>query len=157
MEFHFKRFLFDILECYQSDFLAPDYHIDIEVPDELYLFSYPSAFNQIYRYALNNCIKHAKIPGKTLNITLSALVINDYVHFYIKDDGHGISKELLPVVFEPFVTSKRNQGGTGLGLSITYNLVTQKLGGQVKIQSLEQGGACLHIILPSSCFILKED
>lgn len=157
IEFQFKRFLFDVLECYQSDLLAPEYHIDIEVPDELYLFSYPSAFNQIYRYALNNCIKHAKIPGKTLNITLSALVINDYVHFYIKDDGYGISKELMPVVFEPFVTSKRNQGGTGLGLSITYNLVTQKLGGQVKMQSLEQGGACLHIILPSSSFILKED
>ena len=75
------------------------------------------------------------------------MVVNDFVHIYFKDDGYGIDKELLPIIFEPFITTKRHDGGTGLGLNIVYNLVTQKLKGEVKMQSPAHGGACLHIIL----------
>ncbi|CCQ09944.1 periplasmic sensor signal transduction histidine kinase [Pseudoalteromonas luteoviolacea B = ATCC 29581] len=147
----------NVLDCYQNELKEPDYHIELDIAENLYLKSYPSAFNQLLRYLLNNCIKHAKIPDKTLKITLSAMVVNDYLHFYLKDDGQGISKELLPVVFEPFVTSKRNQGGTGLGLSIAYNLVTQKLAGEIKVQSFTHGGVCFHIILPHTPFLFRKD
>ncbi|MCG9769941.1 ATP-binding protein, partial [Pseudoalteromonas piscicida] len=66
-------------------------------------------------------------------------------------------KELLPAIFEPFVTSKRFSGGTGLGLSIVYNLVTQKLKGEIKMQSPAHGGACLHIILTGTEFNFTEE
>ncbi|WP_462170129.1 sensor histidine kinase [Pseudoalteromonas xiamenensis] len=155
-EFSLKSLIKGVLDCYESELVEPEYVVTLEIPDNLYLFSYPSAFNQIFRYTINNCIKHAKIEGKPLAITLSAKVVNDYIHLYCKDDGHGISKDLLPLVFEPFVTSKRNQGGTGLGLSVTYNLVTQKLEGEIKMQSLPQGGVCIHIILPNTTFNLKD-
>nr|WP_247686862.1 ATP-binding protein [Pseudoalteromonas luteoviolacea] len=121
------------------------------------LKSYPNVFVQVFTYSLSNCIQHAKREGQLLNIVISALVVNDYIHLYIKDDGKGIDKELLPIIFEPFITTQRNQGGIGLGLSIIYNLVTQKLGGEVKIQSPAHGGACLHIILANSPFRLAGD
>nr|WP_239032859.1 ATP-binding protein [Pseudoalteromonas luteoviolacea] len=121
------------------------------------LKSYPNVFVQVFTYSLSNCIQHAKKEGQLLNIVISALVVNDYIHLYIKDDGKGIDKELLPVIFEPFITTQRNQGGIGLGLSIIYNLVTQKLGGEVKIQSPAHGGACLHIILANTSFRLAGD
>nr|WP_247684867.1 ATP-binding protein [Pseudoalteromonas luteoviolacea] len=120
------------------------------------LTSYPNVFVQILTYSLNNSIQHGKNEDKPLNIVVSALVVNEYIHVYIKDDGNGIDKELLPVIFEPFITTQRNQGGIGLGLSIIYNLVTQKLKGEVKIQSPAHGGACLHIILANTLFELKE-
>ncbi|WP_063360801.1 sensor histidine kinase [Pseudoalteromonas luteoviolacea] len=156
-EFNLKALVSGVLDCYQHELSTPDYHMEIEIPEQLMLKSYPNVFVQVFTYSLSNCIQHAKREGQLLNIVISALVVNDYIHLYIKDDGKGIDKELLPIIFEPFITTQRNQGGIGLGLSIIYNLVTQKLGGEVKIQSPAHGGACLHIILANSPFRLAGD
>ena len=135
---------------------ACDYDITFDMPDDLVINSYPSAINQIINLSIHNSIKHGKIANKKLHIMVSAMVVNNFVHIYFKDDGFGIDKEVLPVIFEPFITSKRHQVGTGLGMSIIYNLVTQKLKGEVKMQSPAHGGACLHIILPDTKFSLVE-
>ncbi|PCK33756.1 sensor histidine kinase [Pseudoalteromonas piscicida] len=155
--FNLKNLVKNVFDCYQSELTQDAYSIELEIPDNLELISYPSVFSQVVGYCINNCIKHAKVDGKKLNIVVSTVLINDYIHFYFKDDGAGIDKELLPVIFEPFVTSKRFSGGTGLGLSIVYNLVTQKLKGEVKMQSPAHGGACLHIILTGTEFMFAPE
>ena len=155
--FNLKHLVKNVFDCYQSELNQEDYAIELEIPENLTLISYPSVFSQVVGYSINNCIKHAKIDGQKLNIVVSTVLINDYIHFYFKDDGAGIDKELLPAIFEPFVTSKRFSGGTGLGLSIVYNLVTQKLKGEIKMQSPAHGGACLHIILTGTEFNFIEE
>lgn len=146
-EFNLKTLAMGVFDCYQSELKMMHCHVDFEIPDNLVLESYPAALSQIFSYCISNSMKHGKIKDKTLNIVVSAMVVNDFVHIYFKDDGYGIDKELLPIIFEPFITTKRHDGGTGLGLNIVYNLVTQKLKGEVKMQSPAHGGACLHIIL----------
>ncbi|MAD88795.1 MAG: two-component sensor histidine kinase [Pseudoalteromonas sp.] len=135
---------------------ADDYDITFDISEGLFINSYPSAINQIINLCIHNSIKHGKIANQKLHIVVSAMVVNDFVHIYFKDDGMGIDKEILPVIFEPFITSKRHSGGTGLGMSIIYNLVTQKLKGEVKMQSPAHGGACLHIILSETEFSQKQ-
>ncbi|GMM83315.1 ATP-binding protein [Pseudoalteromonas sp. MTN2-4] len=135
---------------------AEDYDITFDISEGLFINSYPSAINQIINLCIHNSIKHGKIANQKLHIVVSAMVVNDFVHIYFKDDGMGIDKEILPVIFEPFITSKRHSGGTGLGMSIIYNLVTQKLKGEVKMQSPAHGGACLHIILSETEFSQKQ-
>ncbi|TMP41589.1 sensor histidine kinase [Pseudoalteromonas citrea] len=149
-EFNLRTLVMGVFDCYQSELVSEHYSVECEIPENLVLTSYPAAFSQILSYCINNCIKHGKVDNKPLNIVVSAMVVNDFVHFYFKDDGNGIDKELIPVIFEPFITTKRHDGGTGLGLSIVYNLVTQKLKGEVKMQSPAHGGACLHIILENT-------
>ncbi|MFC3031994.1 ATP-binding protein [Pseudoalteromonas fenneropenaei] len=156
-EFNLQALVQGVLDCYQNELQTEEYHVQLEIPAELYLTSYPASFNQIFRYAINNCIRHAKIPEQVLTITITSMIVNDYLHIYLKDDGQGIPRELLPVVFEPFVTSKRNQGGTGLGLSIIYNLVSQNLKGEVKIQSPGGKGVCLHFIFPQLKYRIEEN
>ena len=57
-----------------------------------------------------------------------------------KDDGIGMSPEIRAKIFDPFSTTKRGQGGSGLGAHIMYNLITQRLAGQIKCHSeLEKG------------------
>ena len=135
---------------------ADDYDITFDISEGLFINSYPSAINQIINLCIHNSIKHGKIINQKLHIVVSAMVVNDFVHIYFKDDGVGIDKDILPVIFEPFITSKRHNGGTGLGMSIIHNLVTKKLKGEVKMQSPAHGGACLHIILSETEFSQKQ-
>jgi len=50
--------------------------------------------------------------------------------------------------FDPFFTTRRNEGGTGLGLHIVYNLVTQQLGGRMMLESRLGQGTIFRIIMP---------
>ena len=50
--------------------------------------------------------------------------------------------------FDPFFTTRRNEGGTGLGLHIVYNLVTQQMGGRMMLESKPGQGTTFRIIMP---------
>ena len=63
----------------------------------------------------------------------------------ILDTGHGISKEDLPHIFDPFFTKK--DGGTGLGLSVTQSIL-EKHGGKLSVQSKPGEGAEFVMELP---------
>jgi signal transduction histidine kinase len=67
------------------------------------------------------------------------------VTFSITDNGTGIEPELLPRIFDPFVTSKNT--GTGLGLTITHEIVEQHQG-RILAQNVPQGGARITVWLP---------
>jgi signal transduction histidine kinase len=64
----------------------------------------------------------------------------------VHDQGGGIDPELLPRVFEPYITTRR--GGTGLGLAIARNIV-EGLGGSMTIRSERPTGTELQIDLPA--------
>jgi len=53
-------------------------------------------------------------------------------------------------VFDPFFTTKFGQGGSGLGMHIVYNLVTDMLGGSIRLESAPQQGLRIYILLPTT-------
>jgi signal transduction histidine kinase len=63
----------------------------------------------------------------------------------VADSGAGIDPEILPRIFNPFVTSK--SGGMGLGLSISRTIV-EAHGGKLRAENLPAGGAAFHFTLP---------
>ncbi|MEZ4367120.1 MAG: ATP-binding protein [Kofleriaceae bacterium] len=67
----------------------------------------------------------------------------------VSDTGAGIPPELLPSLFEPFVTSKPQGVGTGLGLYICKNVVTG-LGGTIEALPRPGGGTCMRVTLPAA-------
>lgn len=69
----------------------------------------------------------------------------------VRDNGVGMTPEVLTHLFEPFFTRRRDGQGTGLGLSITYRIVTDH-GGQILAASDGPGqGSQLTVRLPLSC------
>jgi len=71
----------------------------------------------------------------------------DYVTLTVKDDGCGMSPEILARVFEPFFTTKPVGKGTGLGLSQIFGFVRQSEG-EIRIESQEGKGTTVQIHLP---------
>ncbi len=71
----------------------------------------------------------------------------DWVVVSVIDTGVGIPKMEQTRIFEPFYTTKGNQGGTGLGLSVTYGIVTDH-GGQIEVESQPGAGSKFTVWLP---------
>jgi signal transduction histidine kinase len=66
----------------------------------------------------------------------------------VGDDGTGIAEDMLPNVFDLFVTSKPAGKGTGLGLAISQEIVRSH-GGSLKIASQSGRGTTVAIVLPA--------
>ena len=67
----------------------------------------------------------------------------------VDDDGLGIPSDVLPNIFEAFVSSRLDARGTGLGLTVAEGIVDQH-GGTITASNRVGGGACLEVMLPAS-------
>ena len=72
----------------------------------------------------------------------------DYVLFSISDTGHGMGKETLEHIFDPFYTTKEVGKGTGLGLSIVYGIIKNHEG-YITCYSRPEVGTTFRIYLPT--------
>ena len=67
----------------------------------------------------------------------------------VEDNGHGIPRDVLPDIFDAFVTTRLDAHGTGLGLTVAEGIVTQH-GGTIAASNRPEGGACLEVCLPAA-------
>ena len=82
-------------------------------------------------------------------LTIRAEAVERGVRLTIRDTGEGIDGELLPRIFDPWVTTKAPGRGTGLGLSIARDVIA-RLGGTIEVQSQRGHGTTFTIELPAS-------
>ncbi len=66
----------------------------------------------------------------------------------ISDTGAGISPDLLPKVFDFFMTTKNSGSGTGLGLAVCQEIIKEH-GGKITISSQIDKGTTVRIFLPT--------
>jgi signal transduction histidine kinase len=71
-----------------------------------------------------------------------------FVFCQIKDNGIGISPEILNQIFNPFFTTKPTGQGTGIGLSISYDIVVNRHQGDIIVESCLGKGTKFTIKLP---------
>ena len=98
---------------------------------------------------LDNAVNASKEGGK-VKIAARASATNAKhpgVHIKITDDGAGIPAELLPKIFDLFVTTKPSGKGTGLGLAVCQEIVKAH-GGTINIKSEVGTGTSVQIYLP---------
>lgn len=145
VEFDIYEFLDNLVISLRHEIDKHDACISLDIPKGMIIKSYLGAFGQIFTIFIVNSLRHGQVENRLLNIEISCKFVSGAIHFRFSDDGAGIKEELLEKVFEPFVTTKRGEGGTGLGLSIVYNLVTQRLGGHIELQSIEGKGICIYM------------
>ena len=103
------------------------------------------------------------VPGRTVEVVLTALLENsrqagatsarvvarqeaEAVVLAVSDNGPGIAEADRKRLFEPFFTTRREDGGTGLGLSIARSLLAAS-NGQIEVRAAETG-ALFEVTLP---------
>ena len=107
--------------------------------------------NQIQQVIVNlsNNAMDAMSEGGKLSLRTweTSVEGNDLIAIEVKDTGRGISPEIQPRIFEPFLTSKEVGQGTGLGLSLVYEII-QKHDGKICVESEVGKGTTFFITLP---------
>lgn len=84
-------------------------------------------------------------PGVRLSVSGSSERISLPLEVCIHDTGPGVADELLPHIFEPFVTGKRS--GRGLGLALVAKIVRDH-GGVVECKARQNKGTTFRVLLP---------
>ncbi len=125
--------------------------VEVEVPEGLLIDGYPGSYGQILTNLFLNAATHAFAGGRSGTISISAKPRGpEDVEIIFADNGAGMTPEVQRQAFDPFFTTRRNDGGTGLGLHIVYNLVTQQLGGRMMLNSRLGQGTTFRIMMPKT-------
>jgi len=114
-------------------------------PNMAKLYATGGEFNQIWEKIIDNAIDAAPVGG---HVVIQAAQNDRTIAVSITDDGPGVAADILPKMFEPFITNKPWGQGIGLGLSIARRLVSWH-SGEIKVSS-EPGRTEFLVTLPLS-------
>ncbi len=151
----------DCLETMRPDLkkhgITPEVHREEDT--DLTWNGYPGHLSQVVINLVQNTIRYAYPEDKrdgSIDIFLKRPDPERFVIEYV-DYGKGVDPEILPRLFDAFVTSGRSQGGTGLGMAISRNIVVEILGGSITCDSSPGKGAKFTINLPSEVNVDAND
>ncbi len=125
--------------------------IHIECNESLNVVSKAGPINQILINLIMNSLIHAFEGVENGQIDIIAALTDDKkLKIIYRDNGSGIPNSIKKRIFDPFVTTKRGQGGSGLGMHLVFNLVTQALDGNIKLESEPDKGVEFTLSFPVS-------
>jgi len=123
--------------------------VDVECGGDLLMNSYPGPYGQVLTNLVLNSAVHAFPEGERGSVHIAAQASGkNSVEVLFSDDGCGMSPEVKRQVFDPFFTTRRDQGSTGLGLHIVHNIVTNRLGGRIQLETRPGAGTKIRIVMP---------
>lgn len=123
--------------------------LNVECPPNLLINSYPGPYGQVLTSLFLNSVAHAFQGREDGNIDIKVRASGeDNVEILFFDDGCGMDPDIRRQAFDPFYTTRRNLGSVGLGLHIVHNIVTNRLGGRLSLDSSSGAGTKFQIILP---------
>ncbi len=123
--------------------------LEVDVPPHLLMNSYPGPLEQVITNLVMNSLAHAFEPGESGLLKLAVRKVDeDHIEMEYSDNGRGIDMEIRSRIFDPFFTTQLGRGGSGLGLHIAYNIVTDMLGGDIRLDEKTRKGVRFIITLP---------
>lgn len=107
------------------------------------------ALREVFGHLLSNALNALRgRPQKNISITTNA-IDGQAVVVEVTDTGRGIPKENLERIFNPFFTTKQSWAGKGLALAICHRII-ENHGGKISIQSEENVGTTVTVVLPAA-------
>jgi nitrogen fixation/metabolism regulation signal transduction histidine kinase len=129
-----------------------DYLVDMSLLDELPVlvdsFKLSNALREIRKNAQEAMLgvtREQKVMKVKASATRASDTLEAYAQLEITDNGPGLSEEILPRLFKPYVTTKSN--GTGLGLAIAKEIIAAHRG-SIEATNSPAGGATFVVRIP---------
>jgi signal transduction histidine kinase len=135
--------LVNMIERYEAEIVLPE-----AWPRAL---GYGPWVEQVWFNYLSNAIKYGGDPPR---VSVGGIRLSDeFVRFWVRDDGGGISADDQDALFTPFtrLEAARDRGieGHGLGLAIVRRIL-EKLGGEAEVESAVGHGSTFAFTLPAA-------
>ncbi|MCP4683290.1 MAG: response regulator [Desulfobacterales bacterium] len=145
--------------------LKPLIPTNIDIQKEIFdesavVLADPTQIHQIMLNLCTNAIHAMSENGGIIDVGLSSVYIGEddaaqhielnqghYVKFTIGDTGHGIAKENLERVFDPYFTTREVGQGSGIGLSVVHGIIKSH-DGAISIDSEHGKGTKIKVFLP---------
>lgn len=147
--FNVIAYIEKMMMVYDFEFKQSDITYNYSGEKELSIRSIPSYIALVLLNIINNAIKHGfdnKGNGEiSLNVEKGA---KGGAKIRFTDNGKGMNKATLSQVFTKFFTTHSDRGYVGVGMSTAYDLVTNKLSGDIKVESVEGKSTTITITLP---------
>ena len=107
----------------------------------------PAQIEQVLLVLIMNALD-AMPRGGNLWINTELSDDENEIKIQVRDDGAGIAPDVLPRIFEPFLTTKESGRGVGLGLAISRGIVERHLG-RIEVKSELGRGSTFTVTLPT--------
>ena len=143
-EFDLAQVLSDVVQLVEPRAEAKGLTIDLALPGSLRCVSDATLVGQIVQNLLDNAVKYTDRGS----VHLHAQRERDEIVIQVEDTGRGISKELLPSVFEMYQRSEYSSPGHGIGLAVVKEVV-HALDGSISVKSDEDHGTRFVVRLPA--------
>lgn len=101
-----------------------------------YMKVFPGELHQVWTNLIDNAVD---AMGGSGELTITTRLEGDHAVVEFRDSGPGIPDDVLPLVFQPFFSTKDVGKGTGLGLHVSRDIVAQRHGGTIEVTSGPQG------------------
>jgi PAS domain S-box-containing protein len=137
------KLLHDIVQDY-PDFHAPnaEIHLAPQLPPVL---GNEAFLTQCFSNLLGNAVKFVA-QGVVAKVDVSAVRVDDFIRFNVKDNGIGIPRRHQQSIFKLFHRAQHEYPGTGIGLAIVHKAV-ERMGGRVGVESDAGKGSTFWIDL----------
>lgn len=147
-KFEIGNYLHSIITSLRPHYRYRPIEIDIHCPDPIYITGAPGIYAQIVTNLMINALDHAFDRDQQGRISITATRAGNRLCLCFADNGKGMDQATLEKVFQPFFTTRRNDGGSGLGAHIVYDLVANRLQGNIRIQSEPGCGTAYQMLIP---------
>ncbi len=130
----FSAFIEESVDSMRYQYPSIQIILKNQVIQSLMMFRHQDALSIILAHLIQNSAEHGfddSVSAPKIEISVTHKEPNLMISF--TDNGIGLSDEIADKIFNPFFTTKRNQGFAGLGSHIIYNVVTHLLKGQIEI------------------------
>jgi signal transduction histidine kinase len=126
----------------------PRVHVECSLPDSFVAYS---DFNKVYTvlsHIIRNSLDYCDFAKCTFLLLIKGHIQGDVVTIEISDNGIGIDKKFIPMVFQMFFRASMLSKGSGLGLYLAREAIN-RLGGNIMITSELSRGTRVTIQFPA--------